>query len=95
MPTGGTLTAQTVYLPETKEALLSVTDTGFGIPPSILPFIFDPFITNKKRGTGIGLTISHDIVVKHNGRIAAENNPQGGAIFKVWLPIQPASSESE
>ncbi len=95
MPTGGTLTAQTVYLPKTKEALLSVTDTGFGIPPSILPFIFDPFITNKKRGTGIGLTISHDIVVKHNGRIAAENNPQGGAIFKVWLPIQPASSEGE
>ena len=93
MPTGGTLTAQTVYLPETREALLSVTDTGFGIPPSILPFIFDPFITNKKRGTGIGLTISHDIVVKHNGRIAAENNPQGGAIFKVWLPLQPTFSE--
>jgi len=88
MPSGGKLTVSTTYLPDTKEVLLFVSDTGTGIPASILPYIFDPFITNKKRGTGIGLTISHDIVIKHRGRIIAGNNDgETGATFKVWLPI--------
>jgi len=78
---------------ETREVLMSVSDTGSGIAPNILPNIFDPFVTNKKRGTGIGLTISHDIVIKHRGRITAENNSEEGATFKVWLPIEPAPAE--
>ena len=82
-------------LNETQEIMIAVSDTGPGIAPSILPNIFDPFVTNKKRGTGIGLTISHDIVIKHRGRITAENNPKTGATFKVWLPIEPASAELE
>lgn len=95
MPTGGKLAASTHSLRDAKEVLLSVSDTGVGIPGAILPFIFDPFVTNKKRGTGIGLTISHDIVVKHGGRIVAENNPDGhGATFKVWLPIGSPPAET-
>lgn len=87
MPSGGKLTTSTAFLKDSQEVLLSVCDTGMGIPPAILPIIFDPFVTNKKRGTGIGLTISHDIIVKHGGRITAENNPGGGgATFKIWLP---------
>ena len=72
-----------------KGGLLAVKDTGPGIDPEILPKIFDPFITSKHTGTGLGLTITHDIIEQHHGRIAAENDPegQGGAIFKVWLPI--------
>ena len=46
-----------------------------------------PFVTNKQRGTGLGLTISYDIVMKHHGRITAENNPEAGALFQVWLPV--------
>lgn len=96
MPSGGRLTAATRYLREAKEVLLSVSDTGVGIPSAILPLIFDPFVTNKKRGTGIGLTISHDIVVKHGGRIVAENDPGGsGATFKVWLPIASPAVEAK
>ncbi len=93
MANGGTLTVSTTHLMETREVLMSVSDTGSGIAPNILPNIFDPFVTNKKRGTGIGLTISHDIVIKHRGRITAENNSEEGATFKVWLPIEPAPAE--
>jgi signal transduction histidine kinase len=63
-------------------------DTGSGIDPQLLPHIFEPFITDKDKGTGLGLTISYDIIQQHHGEIQAENNPQGGAIFKVWLPVE-------
>lgn len=96
MPNGGKLTVRTQYLIETNEILMSVCDNGVGISPAILPYIFDPFITNKKRGTGIGLTISHDIVLKHRGRLIAENNIlTPGATFKVWLPVAGIPAEIE
>lgn len=94
MPNGGKVTVHTHHLHETREVMLSISDTGLGIPSTILSNIFDPFITNKKRGTGIGLTISHDIIIKHRGRIAGENNQgEPGATFKVWLPIEHAPVE--
>ena len=82
----GRLVATTKFIEEQDEVFLSITDDGAGIDPSILPNIFDAFITNKERGTGLGLTISYDIILKHRGRITAENNPDGGATFKIWLP---------
>lgn len=96
MPHGGTLTVTTRHLHESNEVMLTVSDMGAGISPTILPIVFDPFITNKKRGTGIGLTISHDIIIKHRGRITAENN-QGrpGATFTIWLPIKAMPAEFE
>jgi signal transduction histidine kinase len=89
MTPGGRLTVQTRSLRPQKEVLLAVKDTGPGIDPQILPKIFDPFITSKHTGTGLGLTITQDIIEQHHGHITAENDPdgQGGAIFKVWLPI--------
>ncbi len=86
MPTGGRLTVSTQCLKEAGEILFKVSDTGKGIDPLILPNIFDAFITDKERGTGLGLTITYDIVTKHRGRIQAENNPECGATFSVWLP---------
>ncbi len=88
MVSGGKLTVTTNFLRESNEILLTVSDTGEGIPPDILPTVFEAFVTNKVRGTGLGLTISYDIVMKHHGRITAENNPGAGALFKVWLPIE-------
>jgi len=89
MQPGGCLTVQTRALLPQNEVLLSVKDTGPGIDPQILPRIFDPFITSKHTGTGLGLTITHDIIEQHHGRITAENDPEGrgGAMFNVWLPI--------
>jgi len=86
MTNGGRLTVWTEYTNHANEILLTVSDTGAGIDPELLPNVFDAFVTNKQRGTGLGLTISHDIVMKHSGRISAENNPHKGATFKVWLP---------
>jgi PAS domain S-box-containing protein len=85
MKPGGRLTVQTCSLPDEKEVLLTVKDSGPGIDPEILPRIFDPFITTKHTGTGLGLTITHDIVEQHHGRILAENHPEGGALLSVWL----------
>ena len=87
MTSGGKLTVSTKLLQDSNEILLSVSDTGPGIAPDLLPNIFEAFVTNKQRGTGLGLTISYDIVMKHHGRITAENNPEAGALFQVWLPI--------
>lgn len=83
---GGCLTVST-ETSEGWEVLLSVSDTGSGIDPIILPHIFDAFVTGKESGTGLGLTITYDIVHRHQGRIQAVNNPKGGATFKIWLPI--------
>lgn len=87
MQSGGHLTVQTYNLTGQGEILLTVKDTGPGIDPEILPEIFDAFITNKQTGTGLGLTITHDIIEQHHGRIEAKNDPEGGAIFHIWLPV--------
>lgn len=87
MKPGGHFTVQTRNLPSQNEVLLTVKDTGPGIEEEILPRIFDAFITSKHTGTGLGLTITHDIIQQHHGRIMAENDPEGGAVFSVWLPM--------
>jgi PAS domain S-box-containing protein len=87
MSGGGTLSVRTRLLAESNEVMLAVSDSGSGIPSDMLGNIFEAFVTNKPTGTGLGLTISQDIVLKHHGRISAENNPGCGATFTVWLPI--------
>ncbi len=88
MQPGGCLIVETRFLPQQKEVMLIVKDTGPGIDPEIMPRIFDAFITGTETGTGLGLTITRDIIQQHNGRIVAENDSQGGAVFKIWLPIE-------
>jgi signal transduction histidine kinase len=88
MPDGGNLKVQTRYAAERDQILLVVKDTGTGINPNLLPHIFEPYITDKNTGTGLGLTITRDIIHQHHGEIRAENDGGGGAMFKVWLPIR-------
>jgi signal transduction histidine kinase len=88
MNLGGSIIVQTRNIPEQDQILLSVADTGTGIAPEVFDDIFNPFVTSKETGTGLGLTITRDIILHHHGDIRAENNPQGGATFKVWLPIK-------
>lgn len=87
MAEGGNLTIGTQFLAESRDVLITVSDTGPGIELSIFPNIFEAFVTNKDGGTGLGLAISEEIVLKHHGRINAENNPKRGATFHVWLPV--------
>jgi signal transduction histidine kinase len=93
MTNGGSLSVTTHLLADSDEILIRISDTGPGIDPSILPNIFEPFVTDKERGTGLGLTITYDIILKHRGRIQAENNPQRGATFSVWLPVEKRNIE--
>lgn len=86
MSSGGRLRVFTDYDKKHKEVVITISDTGVGIEPAILPNVFEAFVTNKERGSGLGLTITYEIVAKHNGRIKAENNKGPGATFKVWLP---------
>lgn len=88
MPEGGQLTILTAYLPQSQQAQMTFLDTGAGINPAIQDRIFEPFVTDKETGTGLGLTITADIIRQHQGEIRARNNPSGGAIFEVCLPIR-------
>jgi len=66
-----------------------VTDTGSGMPPTVLKQIFEPFFTTKEigKGTGLGLSITYDIVKKHNGEITATSEVGKGTTFTVRLPV--------
>ena len=61
-------------------------DTGPGIPPDLMPRLFEPFATSKERGTGLGLAVSYRIIEEHYGTIQAANIPGGGAEFIVTIP---------
>jgi len=67
---------------------LTVEDDGPGIPPDVLPNIFEAFVSSRldARGTGLGLTVAEGIIDQHGGTIAASNGPGGGACLEVTLP---------
>jgi len=67
----------------------AVTDTGPGIAPEKFDGIFDPFVTSKTAGMGLGLPISRTIIEAHGGRIWAQNNSGGGATFRFTIPTSP------
>jgi PAS domain S-box-containing protein len=69
-----------------NRAQVDVVDTGLGIAAEKLGSIFEPFVTSKTGGMGMGLSVSHSIISAHEGRLWAENGPEGGAIFHIVLP---------
>jgi two-component system, LuxR family, sensor kinase FixL len=79
----------TIRIALTNAALveISVADTGPGIPEDIMAKLFRPFMTTKPKGMGIGLSISRSIVQAHGGELRAERNADGGATFRVTLPL--------
>jgi signal transduction histidine kinase len=70
-----------------KSAVISISDSGPGIPPDKLAQVFDPFFTTKEQGMGIGLSIARSIILAHDGQIWAENQTEGGAVFHLSLPL--------
>jgi PAS domain S-box-containing protein len=67
-----------------------VCDTGPGLPAQIQETLFEPFKTTKATGMGVGLSISRSIIEAHHGRLWAEANPEGGAVFSFTLPLADA-----
>jgi PAS domain S-box-containing protein len=76
---------------ENGQVLISVSDTGVGLPPQQTNAIFDAFFTTKTHGTGMGLRISQSIIESHGGRLWAANNPPRGATFQFALPTAAAA----
>jgi signal transduction histidine kinase len=91
----GRLLLKTSVSSDTKAVEIEISDTGPGIPPPVLPQIFDPFFTTKEegKGTGLGLSLAYGIVENHGGQIAARNEPEGGAVFTITLPIAVQDNE--
>ena len=69
------------------QVVVTVADSGPGIPPDLLAQVFDPFITTKSRGSGLGLTIVGGIARAHQAKLRADNRPGGGALFTVVFPL--------
>jgi len=93
-PEGGLLEIEGGITPQ-GEVCLSVADRGPGIPAAELETIFEAFVQSSKTkdgsgGTGLGLAICRKIVEIHGGRISAANRPDGGAIFRIHLPLRSA-----
>jgi|GEM_PF-3214055 len=86
MPGGGQLTVVTESTSDGTGVRVRVADTGQGIPAEKLPRIFDPFVTTKKRGIGLGLAVVRRIAELHGGRMQAANRAEGGAEFIMELP---------
>jgi two-component system sensor kinase FixL len=72
---------------------ISVIDNGPGLPDEVQAKLFQPFVSTKKTGMGVGLSICHSIVTAHNGHLWAEPNPDGGTVFFMRLPTAPTGEE--
>ncbi len=85
---GGTLTLRAERDPDGDGVRVSICDTGTGIPAEVRDRLFEPFYTTKPpgKGTGLGLHISHNVVIRHGGRIDVETGPEGTR-FIVVLPV--------
>ncbi len=105
--TGGTLAVETAIVtrrrpglevaPEMPTVVVSVTDSGPGIPAADRDKIFEPFYSSKTRegGTGLGLAVVHGIVKSHDGWVEITDGPGGGTCFSVYFPAAEAGAESK
>ncbi|HOP85175.1 MAG TPA: ATP-binding protein [Syntrophorhabdaceae bacterium] len=94
----GEITIQTKNIADDEnhpQIMISISDTGGGIDPTIIENIFNPFFTTKEKGTGLGLAISNKIVKNIGGRIEIENIVGKGVTFKIYLPVNKNKNNGE
>ncbi len=100
MPGGGTITICADNVPASQNlqapglaagpwVRIQVSDTGRGIGPEDIHRIFDPYFTTRRRGTGLGLAVTHSIIQKHEGHITVHSEMGKGTTFTILLPAQP------
>src|SRR5262249_31584101 len=74
---------------EGGQALLEVLDRGRGVDESVRARLFQPYVSTKRRGSGLGLALVRDIAAQHGGSVTLENRDGGGAIARLSLPLDP------
>jgi signal transduction histidine kinase len=77
-----------------SQVVVSVSDTGVGLPAGGADHLFETFFTTKAHGTGMGLSISRSIISAHGGRLWAEPNRPRGAVFRFALPVDGVALEA-
>ncbi|HVM93544.1 MAG TPA: ATP-binding protein [Terriglobales bacterium] len=94
MPKGGNLWVESRLSQDSNKVVLTVRDDGSGIPPEILPKIFEPFVTTKEtgRGTGLGLAVSRGIIERHSGQIKIDSEVGKGTTVTITLPVPSRST---
>jgi signal transduction histidine kinase len=90
MPDGGTLSVSS-WQDEDGSAAMAFADTGHGIPAEHLDRIFEPFFSTRDEGTGLGLSVSYNVIERHKGEITVESTVEKGSTFTVRLPALPES----
>jgi len=92
MPQGGTLSLKA--LREDRSLIITIKDTGCGIPKDQFTAIYDPFVTSKSKGVGLGLTLVHQVVSNHHGDIRISSEVQKGTVVTITLPLDAAARAS-
>ncbi|MEJ2183321.1 MAG: DUF3365 domain-containing protein [Nitrospirota bacterium] len=94
MDGGGRITISTCHDKAHGGVVITVSDTGRGIPKDIQNRVFEPFFTTKEpgQGTGLGTAVVYGIINEHNGRISFESNAGEGTTFTIWLPLEKSQS---
>ncbi len=92
-PVGGSISVEMIQSTDMSQVGVKIIDSGPGIDANILPHIFEPFMTTKGDGLGLGLSICYGIIQKHGGQIMVDNQPGQGATFTIWLPIDTGAGE--
>ena len=87
MPHGGRLLCRTEVLPDRKAIQIEVEDSGTGIDPSLRSRLFEPFFTTRDQGTGLGLALCREILLKHGGTIELHDSKPHGTICRMIIPI--------
>jgi len=89
MPKGGNLWIDSRLSADGSHVVLTIRDDGSGIPPEIMPKIFEPFVTTKEsgHGTGLGLAVSRGIVERHSGKISVDSEVAKGTTVTITLPV--------
>jgi two-component system NtrC family sensor kinase len=88
MPDGGTIRVSTRMDSAANQIVVSIQDTGAGIPPEAMHKLFEPFFTTKKTGTGLGLAIGYGIMERHRGTINVDSVPGKGTTISLRLPAE-------
>lgn len=81
------LTISAERMPEARQVVMRVMDTGPGLAPEVAERLFQPFVTTKAHGMGVGLSICRSIIAGHAGELTVQANPEGGTVFSFTVPV--------